>query len=196
MLLIQYEHGIQATEAALDDLINEVSVSRRLRGVSLDLSASLAKDLDSLPEVADRFRRVNAEEPYRLKARCVKAKLANTRQRLARGTAHVPGRDYLGSAELLADLELMRASLARNAGQLTADRPAGDGDPHRVARSACIWPRWTYGSTPTPTTRCSPSSTPTSARWPTTARCPATSAPSCSPPSCPAAARSPAWTPR
>ncbi len=76
VLLIQHEHGIQATEAAMDHLINEVSVSRRLRGVSLDLSASLAKDLDSLPEVADRFRRVNAEEPYRLKARCVKAKLA------------------------------------------------------------------------------------------------------------------------
>ena len=32
----------------------------------------------------------------------------------------MPGRDYLGAAELIADLELMRASLARNAGQLTA----------------------------------------------------------------------------
>jgi phosphoenolpyruvate carboxylase len=120
VLLIQYEHGIQATEAALDELISEISVSRRLRGVSLDLSASLAKDLDALPEVAGRFRRVNAEEPYRLKARCIKAKLANTRLRLGRGTTHVPGRDYRGSAELLADLELMRASLARNSGQLTA----------------------------------------------------------------------------
>ncbi|GIF65966.1 phosphoenolpyruvate carboxylase [Asanoa ishikariensis] len=120
VLLIQYEHGIQATEQALDDLINEVSVSRRLRGVSLDLSASLARDLDNLPEVAERFRRVNAEEPYRLKARCVKAKLANTRLRLSRGTAHVPGRDYRGTVDLIADLELMRASLARNAGQLTA----------------------------------------------------------------------------
>ncbi|MEV4757405.1 phosphoenolpyruvate carboxylase [Micromonospora sp. NPDC049559] len=120
VLLIQYEHGIQATEAALEDLITEISVSRRLRGVSLDLSASLAKDLDALPEVAPRFRRVNAEEPYRLKARCIKVKLANTRARLRNGTAHVPGRDYRGSAELLADLELMRASLARNSGQLTA----------------------------------------------------------------------------
>ncbi|AVT33517.1 MULTISPECIES: phosphoenolpyruvate carboxylase [unclassified Plantactinospora] len=120
VLLIQYEHGIQATEAAMEALINEISVSRRLRGVSLDLSASLAKDLDALPEVAPRFRRVNAEEPYRLKARCVRAKLANTRRRLNQGTAHVPGRDYRGSADLLADLELMRASLARNSGQLTA----------------------------------------------------------------------------
>ncbi|SBT51937.1 phosphoenolpyruvate carboxylase [Micromonospora auratinigra] len=120
VLRIQHEHGIAATEKAMDALINEVSVSRRLRAVSLDLSASLAADLDALPEVAPRFRRVNAEEPYRLKARCVKAKLANTRERLRAGTAHVPGRDYRGSAELIADLELLRASLARNSGQLTA----------------------------------------------------------------------------
>ncbi|BCJ52221.1 phosphoenolpyruvate carboxylase [Actinoplanes sp. NBRC 14428] len=120
VLIIQHEHGIQATEAAMDALIDELSVSRRLRGVSLDLSASLAADLDALPEVAPRFRRVNAEEPYRLKVRCVKAKLANTRQRLRQGTAHVPGRDYLGSDQLIGDLELIRASLARNSGQLTA----------------------------------------------------------------------------
>jgi phosphoenolpyruvate carboxylase len=120
VLLLQHEHGIRAAEAALDEVIHEVSVSRRMRGVSLDLSASLAKDLDALPEVAGRFRRVNAEEPYRLKVRCMKAKLSNTRSRLAQGTPHEPGRDYLGSGELIADLELMRASLARNAGQLTA----------------------------------------------------------------------------
>jgi len=120
VLLIQHEHGIRAAEHALDDLINEISVSRRLRGVSLDLAASLAGDLDRLPELAERFRRVNAEEPYRLKTRCIKLKLANTRSRLAHGTPHVPGRDYRGSADLIADLELMRASLARNAGQLTA----------------------------------------------------------------------------
>jgi len=120
VLTIQHEHGIRVAEAVLDELISEVSVSRRMRGVSLDLSASLAADLDRLPELARRFRRVNAEEPYRLKARCIKLKLANTRARLAQGTAHVPGRDYHGSAELIADLDLIRASLARNAGQLTA----------------------------------------------------------------------------
>ncbi|WP_067496185.1 phosphoenolpyruvate carboxylase [Actinoplanes sp. TFC3] len=120
VLLIQHEHGIQATEAAMEALIDELSVSRRLRGVSLDLSASLAADLEALPEVAPRFRRVNAEEPYRLKVRCIQAKLSNTRERLRTGTVHVPGRDYLGTDELVADLELLRASLARNSGQLTA----------------------------------------------------------------------------
>ncbi|HEX6497976.1 MAG TPA: phosphoenolpyruvate carboxylase [Micromonosporaceae bacterium] len=120
VLLIQSEYGIRAAERVMDELINELSVSRRLRSVSLDLAASLATDLDNLPELAERFRRVNAEEPYRLKARCVQVKLANTRQRLASGAGHTPGRDYLGTAELVADLELMRASLARNAGQLSA----------------------------------------------------------------------------
>ncbi len=120
VLLIQHEHGLRAAEKALDDLINELSVSRRLRGVSLDLSASLAADLEKLPELADRFRRVNAEEPYRLKVRCIKVKLQNTRERLASQSPHVPGRDYRSGAQLIADLELMRASLARNAGQLAA----------------------------------------------------------------------------
>ena len=120
VLIIQHEHGIRAAEAALEGLIEEVSVSARLREVSPELSDSLAADLTALPELDERFRRVNAAEPYRLKARTIQAKLANTRARLARGTAHVPGRDYLGSAQLIADLELMRDSLARHAGALTA----------------------------------------------------------------------------
>jgi len=120
VLLIQHEHGIRAVEGLLMELIQEISVSRRLRGVSIDLSASLAADLDRLPELAERFQRVNAEEPYRLKARCILLKLRHTRERLATGAPHAPGRDYLGTADLIADLDLMRASLARNAGQLTA----------------------------------------------------------------------------
>ena len=121
VLLIQHEYGIRAAEAIVAELITEVSVSRRLRPVSLDLAVSLAKDLDALGSAVDeRFRRVNAEEVYRLKARCVLAKLANTRSRLASGSSHVPGRDYRGTDELVADLELMRASLARNHGELAA----------------------------------------------------------------------------
>jgi len=120
VLLIAHEHGIRLAERLCDRLIDELSVSRRVRGISLDLAASLAADLDALPELGERYRRVNAEEPYRLKTRCIRTKLANTRTRLASGSAHRPGRDYLGTAQLLADLELMRASLARNGGQLTA----------------------------------------------------------------------------
>ncbi len=121
VLLIQHEHGIRAVEAILADLINEVSVSRRLRPVSLDLAASLASDLETLGTAVDeRFRRINAEEPYRLKIHCIQVKLANTRARLARGAPHRPGLDYHGSADLVADLELIRMSLAAHSAELSA----------------------------------------------------------------------------
>jgi phosphoenolpyruvate carboxylase len=121
VLLLQHEHGIRDTEQALESFVNEVSVSERIVGVSDALRESVAADLANLPEVEKRFLRVNAEEPYRLKIRCIRAKLANTRKRLARGTPHHPGREYLGSAELVADLEVMRTSLAGNRGQLIAE---------------------------------------------------------------------------
>jgi phosphoenolpyruvate carboxylase len=120
VLLLSHEYGIRVAESVVNGLIDNVSVSRRVRGVSIDLAASLADDLDALPELDERFRRVNAEEPYRLKAHCIRLKLANTRTRLASGTPHRPGRDYLGTAEVLADLELIRISLARNGAQLSA----------------------------------------------------------------------------
>ena len=121
VLLIQHEHGIRTAEDVVQDLIGELSASRRLRPVSLDLAVSLAKDLDNLgADVPERFRRVNTEEVYRLKLRCILAKLANTRARLAADTPHKPGHDYHGATELVADLELMRASLVRNAGVLPA----------------------------------------------------------------------------
>jgi phosphoenolpyruvate carboxylase len=121
VLLLQHEHGIQAVERIVNDLISELSVSRRLRPVSLDLAVSLATDLDVLGlDVPDRFRRTNAEEMYRLKLRCMLAKLSNTRQRLASGSPHRPGHDYRGTDPLVGDLELMRTSLLRNGGALPA----------------------------------------------------------------------------
>jgi len=121
VLALQHEHGIRDTEQALESLVNEVSVSLRIVGVSAALHASVAADLANLPEIEKRFLRINAEEPYRLKIRCIRAKLANTRKRLARGTPHQPGRDYLGSAALINDLEVMRTSLAEHRGHLIAE---------------------------------------------------------------------------
>jgi phosphoenolpyruvate carboxylase len=120
VLIIQHEHGIRATEEAMDILIAELSISQRLRGISAEFAESIEADLAALPGLSERFRRVNAEEPYRLKARAIKTKLANTRARLAAGTAHVPGRDYLGSRDLITDLELLRTSLDGHAGALVA----------------------------------------------------------------------------
>ncbi|MFG1921141.1 phosphoenolpyruvate carboxylase [Cryptosporangium sp. NPDC048952] len=121
VLKLQYEYGIRDTEADLAALVEELSVSDRVVGVSSELEESVAADLANLPELEARYRRVNAAEPYRLKIRCMRAKLANTRTRLARNAGHQPGRDYLGSTDLVADLEVMRRSLAENRGALIAD---------------------------------------------------------------------------
>ncbi len=121
VLLLQHDHAIRGLLAACEQLAQDLSVSSRIAGASADLLTSVGRDLESLPEVEPRVRRMNAEEPYRLKTSCIRAKLLNTRARLAGGTVHQPGRDYLGTAELVADLDVMAASLHQHRGALIAD---------------------------------------------------------------------------
>ncbi|WP_371749012.1 phosphoenolpyruvate carboxylase [Aquihabitans sp. G128] len=121
VLLLQHDHGIAAAEGIVDRLIEELGVSSAVAGASAELEASLASHLAALPEVPERYRRLNAEEPYRLELSCIRAKLARTRTRLARGSAHQPGLDYLGSRELVDDLDRLRRSLAEHGGDLVAD---------------------------------------------------------------------------
>ena len=121
VLLLQHEHGINDVLEVVDVLRGALSNSIRNSGASQELLDSLAADLDNLPEISPRYKRLNAEEPYRLKATCVRQKLVNTRERLAAGTPHVPGRDYLGTGELLRDLTLLQDSLRANRGTLIAD---------------------------------------------------------------------------
>jgi phosphoenolpyruvate carboxylase len=64
---------------------------------------------------------MNATEPYRLKLSCIRIKLDLTRRRLARDTAHQPGRDYLGSGELIAEFDVVERSLRDHGGDLVAD---------------------------------------------------------------------------
>ena len=121
VLALQHEHGIAAAEHLVDGLIEELGVSSVVAGASMELLEHLASDLDRLPEVEDRYRRINAEEPYRLELTCIRARLGRTRARLEAGTAHRPGLDYLGSAELVADLDRLRRSLADHGGDLVAE---------------------------------------------------------------------------
>ncbi|MDP8921914.1 MAG: phosphoenolpyruvate carboxylase, partial [Chloroflexota bacterium] len=120
VLALQHDHALRDAMELVDELREHVSASMRIAGASDELLASLAEDLRRLPEVEPRYRRLNAEEPYRLKLTCVNHKLANTRSRLAQRRPHEPGRDYLGVAELLADLDVVRVSLAANRGELIA----------------------------------------------------------------------------
>jgi phosphoenolpyruvate carboxylase len=118
VLGLQHEHALRDALAIIDELRADLSSSVRITGVTQALEESLAADLERLPELDQRYRRLNAEEPYRLKLTCVRQKLLNTRARLARRRAHESGRDYLGAGELLADLALVRDSLLLHRGEL------------------------------------------------------------------------------
>ncbi|MET7540761.1 phosphoenolpyruvate carboxylase [Streptomyces sp. NPDC055059] len=121
VLILQHEHGINDALELIDELRGFLSNSIRYTGATEELLASLQDDLERLPEISPRYKRLNAEEPYRLKATCIRQKLENTKERLARGTAHVDGRDYLGTGELLQDLTLIQTSLREHRGALFAD---------------------------------------------------------------------------
>ena len=119
-ITLQIGHFIRALLAALDPLRQALSVSTRIAGASQELQDSVANDLENLPEIEARFRRLNVEEPYRLKATAIRHRLILTQRRHAAGAAHQPGRDYDNTAELLADLTLMRDSLLAHKGELIA----------------------------------------------------------------------------
>ncbi|MFD7611085.1 phosphoenolpyruvate carboxylase [Streptomyces sp. NPDC059828] len=121
VLILQHEHGITDALESVDQLRALLSNSIRYTGATEELLESLQTDLERLPEISPRYKRLNAEEPYRLKATCIRQKLVNTRKRLAKGRAHEAGRDYLGSAELVHDLALIQTSLRAHRGALFAE---------------------------------------------------------------------------
>jgi phosphoenolpyruvate carboxylase len=119
-MVLQVGHAIRVTIAAMDELRQMLSVSTRITGVSQALLKSVEQDLKHIPEFEERFKRLNVQEPYRLKATAIVHRLAFTRNRHASGAEHVPHRDYNNTSELLADLTLMRDSLLENRGELMA----------------------------------------------------------------------------
>ncbi|WP_244186281.1 phosphoenolpyruvate carboxylase [Arthrobacter agilis] len=121
ILQIQNQQAVRIAIHFLDRLISSLSSSTTIVGASPELTASIEKDLANLPRLDRRVLELNAQEPYRLKLTCVKAKLLNTAARVQQQTAHEPGRDYNDTAQVLADLELVGDSLRRNAGGLAAD---------------------------------------------------------------------------
>ena len=119
-VVLQVGHAIRTTIAAMNRLRQVLSVSTRIAGATAELSASVEKDIANIPEFESRFLRLNVQEPYRLKATAIVHRLAFTRERHAQRGPHIPGRDYKNTAELLADLTLMRDSLFAHRGELLA----------------------------------------------------------------------------
>lgn len=119
-IVLQMGHAIRVLIEAIDEIRQALSVSTKLAGTSPALIESVARDIERIPEIEPRFKRINIEEPYRLKATAIRHRLILTRERHAKGGVHEPGRDYASTKELLDDLMLMHTSLLANRGELIA----------------------------------------------------------------------------
>jgi len=184
VLALQHDHAIRDALDLVDELRDELASSVRVAGVAAELESSLGVDLEQLRELDPRYRRLNSEEPYRPKLTCIREKLLNTASRVVERRPHEPGRDYLGTGELLADLVLVRDSLLAHRGELIARgwleravRTLGPSIFH-LATLECA-------STQTPTTTQSASCSTASTNSPDGTRsCRETSGATCSPASC------------
>jgi phosphoenolpyruvate carboxylase len=121
VLQLQNQHAVRISIGLIDELISILSNSTALAAADPELLDSIDVDLANLPGLDRRVLELNAQEPYRLKLTCIKAKLLNTRRRVGAGSPHEPGRDYAATAELLAELGLLERSLRNHQAALAAD---------------------------------------------------------------------------
>lgn len=121
ILQLQNQNAVRISIALIDELISVLSNSTALFGADQELLDSIEVDLKNLPGLDKRVLELNAQEPYRLKLTCIKAKLINTGRRVAGSTYHEPGRDYATTAELLAEFGLLETSLRNHSAELVAD---------------------------------------------------------------------------
>ncbi len=121
ILQIQNQQAVRIAIHFVDRLISSLSSSTAIVPASEELTSSIQRDLANLPRLDKRILELNAQEPYRLKLTCVKAKLLNTAARVQNHTAHEPGRDYNATAQVLADLALVGDSLREHSAGLAAD---------------------------------------------------------------------------
>lgn len=131
ILKLQHTSGIAELIGMVDEALTEMTASTRIVTATDELQASLEADAAALPITWETIRRLNADEPYRLKLSFVRVRLLRARDRLVNGTPHEPGRDYLTFTELVDDLVLVRDSMLAEGDELT-----GDGTILRLIRTA------------------------------------------------------------
>ncbi len=120
VLELQAVHGIRSVRSRVDGLRRTLSVSERVSEVAPEVRKTIERVLPGLPEVPERYRRLNAEEPYRLFLTCVHVRLQLTEERITAGRAHQPDRDYRDDQELLDDLLLLHRSVREHQGDVVA----------------------------------------------------------------------------
>ncbi|MGI9118870.1 MAG: phosphoenolpyruvate carboxylase [Acidimicrobiales bacterium] len=119
VLELQREHALHNILLGVEELVRSLSSSTRIVDISTELEASLAADQARMPDIHERFIRLNVEEPYRLKCSYIRYRLQESRRWLNEASADQTNR-YVCTEELLDDLEVMRRSLLEHRGELLA----------------------------------------------------------------------------
>ena len=101
--------------ASVSGLVNHMSQSQRLTGVSEELRGTIEDYEGRMPEVVERYRAIDPNELYRKMLLFVAERLRRTLE--APGSGHA----YAGAADFLDDLTIIRESLLRHGGERTAE---------------------------------------------------------------------------
>jgi len=120
VLTLQRGHAIRGLKTIIKRMAEDLSISDRISPATDELWESVEKDLINLPNLDPRLKRINAEEPFRLKLSAIHSRLEATRKRFANLEPHKPGVDYAAKSELLADLEIINHALQNERSQLVA----------------------------------------------------------------------------
>lgn len=121
VLTLQRGHAIRNLKTIIKRLAEDLSISDRISPATDELWDSVEKDLINLPNLNPRLKRINAEEPFRLKLSAISNRLEATRKRFANREPHKAGVDYSSRLELLSDLEVLAQALAGERTQLIAN---------------------------------------------------------------------------
>jgi phosphoenolpyruvate carboxylase len=119
-LALQHDRGLTLLIEWVEELSEELSMSTELTSPSDDLTESLERDRQLLPDVWQREKKRTVDAPYRLKCAYVHARLINTRARIKSGAAHSPGYDYAHPDQLIDELDVIGDSLRQARGELIA----------------------------------------------------------------------------
>ena len=132
ILDLQHERALKMFAPAIAELAQTLSQSTRIVEISKGLTKSLEDDRAELPAVWDEFKRLDEEEPYRLKCAYIYQRLQNGIAESESQPSDKPRYTNIGS--LLADLHVMLDSLEANQGSESAN-----GEVRRLIQSISVF---------------------------------------------------------
>ncbi len=122
VIALNADRALRIHLQSVERLIDELSISTRVVGVSEELRGSLARDRRALPEVLRPLHPAQLERALPAQALLRPGPARGHPRADPRDSApHVAGRDYLGAQEYVADLRVLDRSLREHLGDRIAD---------------------------------------------------------------------------